>query len=292
MGVRRLADGKEKKVVSFPRGAGETAAEYNRRTYGAVIRESRLRRGLSQPQLAALLDTSKNYVCNWEKGRARPDMNMLPALCRALGITLARFFGQEETGPDPAWTEEQKKVAARYALLSGRDRRLVGRMIDAMLEASDDELRARCLADFAEIFHNDSMAAAGTLNMLGDGPSGEYVFVRRTPASERADEIITVTGDSMEPTFRAGDDLLVEHAEALEIGEIGIFVINGEGFVKELRRGGVYSHNAAKYPFRKFLPDDDVRCVGRVLGRVEPDMRPTPGEMRVLEEMRAEYPHQ
>ena len=47
--------------------------------------------GLSQPDLAGILGTSKNYVSNWEVGRTRPDMNIIPALCRAIGISIAEF---------------------------------------------------------------------------------------------------------------------------------------------------------------------------------------------------------
>jgi signal peptidase I len=42
-----------------------------------------------------------------------------------------------------------------------------------------------------------------------------------SPRACMAIEIITVTGDSMEPTFHDGDDLLVEHTKELSPGEIG-----------------------------------------------------------------------
>ena len=80
-----------KKIVRMEKARAEKVAAFNRETYGEVIRASRLRRGLSQPQLAALLSTSKNYVSNWEHGRARPDMNIIPQLCAALGIRIAEF---------------------------------------------------------------------------------------------------------------------------------------------------------------------------------------------------------
>lgn len=57
-----------KKIVRMEKAHAEKVAAFNRETYGEVIRASRLRRGLSQPQLAALLNTSKNYVSNWGHG--------------------------------------------------------------------------------------------------------------------------------------------------------------------------------------------------------------------------------
>ena len=55
--------------------------------------------------------------------------------------------------------------------------------------------------------------------------------------------------------------------------------------VKEYRANGVYSHNEAKYPFRKFCSGDDVRIVGRVLGKVTKAHRPTREESIVLDEL-------
>lgn len=38
----------------------------------------------------------------------------------------------------------------------------------------------------------------------------------------------------MEPAYRDGDILIVERADSIEIGEIGIFTLDGEGYVKQI----------------------------------------------------------
>ena len=281
-----MATTDDKKIISLAEAKTQKTAEFNRVTYGEVIRANRIRMGLSQPDLADILGTSKNYVSNWEVGRTRPDMNIIPDLCRALDISIAAFFGGHSEMDD--LTPEQRAHIHNYALLSFRDQMTVNALTDHLLNAADAALRQRCLDDFFSIFHNDNLAAAGSINILGDTVDGEDEFIRRDEISERADEIITVTGDSMEPTFHAGDDLLIEHTETLEPGEIGIFVINGEGFVKEYRENGVYSHNATAYPFRKFCSGDDVRIVGRVLGKVTKAYRPSHEERAMLEELQRE----
>lgn len=273
----------DKKIVSLAEAKTQKTAAFNRTTYGEVIRANRIKMGLSQPDLAAILGTSKNYVSNWEVGRTRPDMNMIPAICRAIGISIAEFFGGHSELDD--LSPEQRAHIRSYSLLNTRDQAAVNALTDHLLNMEDTEFRQRCQAGFAHIFHNENLAAAGSMNMLGDTVDGEKEFIRLDEITERADEIITVTGDSMEPTLHAGDDLLIEHTETLEPGEIGIFVINGEGFVKEYRSNGVYSHNEAKYPFRKFCSGDDVRIVGRVLGKVTKAHRPTREESIVLDEL-------
>ena len=55
----------EKKIVSLAEAKAQKTAEFNRTTYGEVIRANRIKMGLSQPDLAGILGTSKNYVSNW-----------------------------------------------------------------------------------------------------------------------------------------------------------------------------------------------------------------------------------
>ena len=103
------------------------------------------------------------------------------------------------------------------------------------------ELWDRCRTQFHVIYHNYQQAAAGTGIMLEAEDSGEPVFIRNTWLSDRADEIVTVNGASMEPDFHDGQDVYVEHTPDLEIGEIGLFVINGDGFIKQYQGDHLHS---------------------------------------------------
>ena len=88
----------------------------------------------------------------------------------------------------------------------------------------------------------------------------------------------------MLPTFQDGDGLLVEYTPEIEVGEIGIFVVAGEGFVKEYQPDGLHSHNP-KYKTIRPMQDDNFRCVGRVLDVITEDMLATPRELAVLNEI-------
>ena len=60
------------------------------------IRHFRLLRGMEQKALAAALGITANSVSNWEQGRSRPDLNLLPGLCRALDVSLYDLFSLPE----------------------------------------------------------------------------------------------------------------------------------------------------------------------------------------------------
>jgi len=269
-------------TISTSEPNAEGVYEYNRRTYGERIRRYRIEKNLSQPQLAEILRTNKNYVSNWEVGRARPDLNMIPELCRVLGISISAFFGEPALPGELSF--EERLLLKNYRDLSIHDRKILKKIIDSMLFEEAEEQKTYCRDHFIRVFCNSRTACAGTDNTLDDRNDGEYIYIRTEESACKPDEVITVSGDSMEPTFSDGDRLLVQYTSQLADGEIGIVIINGEGFVKEFRNSGVYSHNAVSYPFRAFLPQDDVRCVGKVIGKLEKKMLPTKQEMEIIRE--------
>ena len=224
-------------------------------------------------------------MSNWEAGRSRPDINIIPALCDLLDISISAFFGVPSR-PGELTAHEQRHMNS-YRLLDASNQELIDAMMITMQDQAERELRRRCERGFERTFKNAQLTAAGTGNPLEDSRHGHYVYVRSDRNACRADEIITVTGNSMEPTFHDGDDLFIEHTESIEPGEIGIFIANGDGFVKEYQPDGLHSHNP-EYPVLRFSEGDDVRCVGRVLGIVEPEQYATDAELEMLEEIRRE----
>ena len=60
------------------------------------IRFFREKSGLEQKALAKQIGVSSNAVSNWENGRGRPDINLLPDICAALGITMYDLYALED----------------------------------------------------------------------------------------------------------------------------------------------------------------------------------------------------
>lgn len=110
-------------------------------------------------------------------------------------------------------------------------------------------------------------ASAGTGMYLGP-EEFETIRVKKTEMTKRALFCVPVRGNSMEPTYHDGDVLIVESAEDIDIGEIGVFTINGEGFVKKRGDGVLLSLNPAYPPVPM---SEDNRCNGRVIGILDPE---------------------
>lgn len=72
-----------------------------------------------------------------------------------------------------------------------------------------------------------------------------------------------VTGNSMEPDFHDGDMVFVHAVEEIPVGRIGVFLMNGQQWVKELGHGVLISHNRDYDPI---TITDGTRCQGLVIG--------------------------
>lgn len=167
------------------------------------------------------------------------------------------------------------------------ERRSVDALMEAMLDGREQAFRAECKRNFSRICHIPLRYSAGTGNPLDDSDGEkEYEYLRISRDVCMADAIVTVTGDSMLPTFHDGDDLLIQRAESIEPGEIGVFVVAGDGFVKEYQRDGLHSHNK-KYKTIHPTEDDNARCLGRVLTVITDDMRASAKESEILNEIYA-----
>ena len=98
----------------------------------------------------------------------------------------------------------------------------------------------------------------------------QIMSIRASDLARQADFAVRVSGDSMETTFYDGDILLIESMPFINKGDIGIFVLNGDGYVKEYGGDRLISHNK-KYPDIRLTEHDVVICSGRVIGVLEED---------------------
>lgn len=85
-------------------------------------------------------------------------------------------------------------------------------------------------------------AAEGAGAFLLDDGSDE-VLVEMNKYTKQADVILRVVGRSMEPVIADGDRVLVRQQPSVRIGEIGVFVVDGQGYLKEYQADRLISLN-------------------------------------------------
>lgn len=114
----------------------------------------------------------------------------------------------------------------------------------------------------------DLAVSAGTGEPLGDTDYKTRIEIPTERVPENAHCCLRVNGDSMEPAYKDGDIVFVQRQdEPVREGEIGVFSLNGEGYMKRLGHKELESLNP-KYPAIPIRQYDDLRCFGRVLGKL------------------------
>lgn len=70
----------------------DLAAMADRSRVGARIKRARLRRGLTQSELAHRIDSADAQVSRWENGHAMPRISSLEAMADVLGVSPEALF--------------------------------------------------------------------------------------------------------------------------------------------------------------------------------------------------------
>ncbi len=249
-----------------------------------ILREKRLK----QKDLSEYTGISTSAISAWNKNNLNPAADKLSIIADFLGVSLSFLItGKEEhesVSEDisqliknyNAVDEISKKlIQERAATLAELAAELVAEQEKVQYKKADNKkepLRfpASTEQDEEECCYIDICAlpaGAGTGVYLDESRT-EPLKIVHTNIADRANYAIRVSGDSMEPKFHDGDIVLVETCPSINIGEIGIFIVNGEGFIKQYDGDTLISLN----PKRKNIhlqEDDTVFCRGRVLGIAE-----------------------
>jgi len=101
-------------------------------TAGQLIRETRLRRGLSQARLARRVGTKQSAISRLEADEISPSVETLDRLMRALGEQLALSGEEPERSYDPLHrrTSAERSPSERLALGISWNR-MAGRLAEA-----------------------------------------------------------------------------------------------------------------------------------------------------------------
>ena len=111
---------------------------------GVKLREYRLKRGLSQAELAQRAGKKRSAIGNYESGAREPDYDTLIALARALEVSVAQLLDEEEDEALWELREELRRDPDRRILFSlarhGTDQqvRQAVALIDALKKTNPD----------------------------------------------------------------------------------------------------------------------------------------------------------
>lgn len=243
-------------------------------SFGSRLKEKREQLGLTQVQLAGLLGVTKGAIGNYETEVSSPKAEILYKVFDILHCD-ANYLFQDEMNTQSLENQlsiAESKIIKKYRELDFHGKSMVNLVLDEEHRRAVEYMYQEQIeepANVVELNFSEQPSSAGTGYWLDEEQMiKKKVMLNRDTA--KADFCVPVSGDSMTPQFNDGDILLVRKQPAVDIGQIGIFTIDGTGFVKKFGIGQLESLNS-KYEPIPINEDTDLICNGKVLGVLNPE---------------------
>ncbi len=236
--------------------------------FNEVLKTIRTNKGFTQQQVADALEITKGTYSGYETGRREPDVFKIKALARLFDVSGDDLLETGFNNTEIKFTSEEKKHIKKYRTLDEHGKKLVDNVLNLECERVESTRTPVIpISNIITLSEFEQPVSAGKGVYLGDGSQTITREVPNTEETRKADFILRVSGDSMEPKYSDGDRILIKRQPDVNIGEEGIFILNNEGFVKVREKDRLVSLNA-KYEDILFHNNDNIVCKGKVLGKL------------------------
>ena len=258
---------------------------------GELISLYRKQKGMTIDELAEKSGVPKGTINKIIGGITKaPTLENIRAIAYALDKTLNDFDNSPSIKKSPSdLSEEAKKIAKDYDRLTDHGKGAVRLIMEyegkAEITATPKQPvghpkviplpKVKRSHGFTEVEVFDEPAAAGLGNPIETPPShmeqypSDYVPTKTNFG-------VLISGTSMEPKIPDGSTVFVQATPALDNGEIGIFVLDGKSYCKQLKKDEetVILHSLNPDAEDVDVPPlSELRTLGRVLGGYDPYTR-------------------
>ncbi len=229
-----------------------------------------------QRELTNFLGLKSVAFSEWKSGKSKSYKKYLIEIADFFNISLDYLvYGKEKGCSTFKLTDEEQELLEYFNKLSDKSK---GKIIEraavlaelempvtnepvAVEEPEEKRLKINC---------STYQVSAGAGFELGEGDEWYEIEVPDTSKARKADFALQIKGNSMEPIYFNGDIVLVKEQPYVNIGEIGIFIIDGNGYIKKRGNDRLISINP-EYDDIYFREGQDIRCKGLVIGTLEDD---------------------
>ncbi|WP_124099498.1 S24 family peptidase [Ruminococcus sp. Marseille-P6503] len=209
------------------------------------------------------LGLGNGTISKWDK--QSPSCNNMLKLANYLNCTVDYLLnGKEKSSLAEKLTADEQRLLTYYNRLSEFDKGIVIGRAELLAEQSEKSSEDSENTVFIEYY---SLPVSAGTGVDLDGCEKGMLEVEETQLTLHANFALRVSGNSMEPVFHNGDIVLIASQPSVEIGEIGIFILNGEGFIKKFGGDCLISLNPDydDIPLNEY---NSIYCRGKVIGTV------------------------
>lgn len=227
-----------------------------------IIKQLSNAKGMSVTMLEQTIGLGNGTIGKWRK--QSPSCDKLKLVADYLSVSIDYLITGEEKSP--SLPSDELELLTYYKELPEREQmKLIGRA-SALAEVYKEQVEEP-KPPIISINCSQNRVSAGIGEELFDYEQWDTVDVIETHISRKADFMLIVDGESMSPKFHDGDHVLVRQQPAVELGQIGIFYVDGKGYIKKYDGDYLLSLNPDYDDI--CIVDRDIRCFGLVLGIAE-----------------------
>ena len=233
------------------------------------------KKDISIAALEKAIGLSNGIIGKWRK--QSPSCDKLKLVADYLNTTLDYLvYGEKNSSSVIELSADEQELLTYYSKLKAINKGKVIGTAKTLAELEAPVIKEPVAVEEPEehetifIEFSTLKVSAGSGEPLIDDSYPDFIEVKKSNLTENANFAVKVNGESMMPHFKNGDIVLVRSQPYVNIGEIGIFVIDGNGYIKERGDDRLISINP-RYDDIYFEEGQDIRCKGLVIGTLEED---------------------
>ena len=229
--------------------------------YADIFARLRKECGKTQAEVADYISKQTGNPCSskkishWEQGVSMPPAELFVLLCECYGVRdileTFRSSKQKNRGLEKLNSLGLSRAEEYIAMLSG----------NPLFADTDDEYYYDRKVRHIRLYRVP--VAAGFGEYLDSSDYDDFEVDETVP--EGTNYAVKVSGGSMEPRFIDGQVVFVKEQKTLDVGEIGVFSLDGDAFIKKLGYGELISLNPLYEPI-EIREHDSLHIFGKILG--------------------------
>lgn len=262
-----------------------------------IINTLKKEKGLTNAQLSNLSGVTLSTIDKITSGfNTNPKLDTLQALCRVLGCTLDDFMDsppQAAKAPSTV-SDEGLQIAKAYDALDAHGKSLTRLVISEEQKRVGEQVKQpepvpsptpviafpkpqkkTSHGGIVTIEVYEEPSAAGLGNYVSDAPASHLEQYPEEVIHTQTDYGVIISGTSMTPKYPDKAVAFVRSTQVVEPGEVGIFLLDGQTYIKQLHvdpdTGKVLLHSLnPEFSDIEVSPYADFRPLGKVLGGYDP----------------------
>lgn len=193
-------------------------------TVGERIKQRRKELKLSADIVAEKIGVSRSTIFRYEKGEIeKMPTDVLALIADALQTTPGKLMGWDID-------EVNKDILPIYSKLNPTNQNKTYNFADNLLK--EQESKVIDMRKWKDVYIQSKVSAGCGIVDLDQQHKELISYDGYVPS--KYDLAFQVEGNSMEPMFRDGEVIFVEHQEEVRNGQLGVVTINDEAYIKKI----------------------------------------------------------